>query len=611
MKPSGGGRGGVTWWQVLGVYLGGLTALVGAVWWVSGATVTLDPAVIPERVVGQRPAQVWPGNTVECTPGPGLAVSEQAHRQARARAVMNDQAVRKRYTAAESASCGSVYDSHHRVAGGLMGIGMLAALVAGLAGRGRGPRFGLVDHQQPVPDPAPQLPDGRPWPTCARCGRRRVPKKARPGPFGIAPKRWCAACALDEAVRAGFMLVALWTALAVVAGVAVAGGFGTGAWVLLVLGLGLLGTTVQAVPHELGHALAGWIVRLRVVSIAFGRGPVARSVRIGATDVSLGAAPAGGRTLAFWTTPAFARARIWAFAAGGPLATAAVLVLAFVWAPGEGGTIVAAVRWAVVGSAAFILVGNLVPFMSRSLDGPVPSDGLQLLTLWRRARITEHDVMLARVAVALGTPRDEGAAWLTDDDRVALDAAAADGSPGARAMLVHVALAEQRWADAAAGARVLQAETLVSTPAYGSLRHAVAAGALMTGPVLAGGEADVASAEAYDLSPFTTAARGLRGAVLVELGRLDEGLSLLRSALHHDPNPRNRSHYLCQVAIGEATAGRDTAARTALADAVALDPGCNGLDRARARLDRPLDQQVLPANQPGAAPVAAAVPPVG
>jgi hypothetical protein len=93
----------------------------------------------------------------------------------------------------------------------------------------------------------------------------------------------------------------------------------------------------------------------------------------------------------------------------------------------------------------------------------------------------------------------------------------------------------------------------------------------------------------------------LRGAVLVELGRIEEGLALLRSALRHDPNARNRAHYLCLVAIGEAAAGRPAAARAALAEARTLDPGCNGIDRAGARVDPRVDQQV----------VDAAVPPVG
>ena len=80
-------------------------------------------------------------------------------------------------------------------------------------------------------------------------------------------------------------------------------------------------------------------------------------------------------------------------------------------------------------------------------------------------------------------------------------------------------------------------------------------------------EADRASAEAYAVQPWRHAIRGTRGAVLVELGHLAEGIELLRSSELRSHRPRNRAQTDAYLAIAHARDGNLWDARRRLASA--------------------------------------------
>lgn len=93
-------------------------------------------------------------------------------------------------------------------------------------------------------------------------------------------------------------------------------------------------------------------------------------------------------------------------------------------------------------------------------------------------------------------------------------------------------------------------------------------------------EADRYSAEAAAAVPGDAALQGTRGSVLVWIGRLEEGISLLSDSFHATEWPRGRSFNACAIAIGEARRGRFDVAEAWIERARAENPECILLSRA-------------------------------
>jgi tetratricopeptide (TPR) repeat protein len=87
-------------------------------------------------------------------------------------------------------------------------------------------------------------------------------------------------------------------------------------------------------------------------------------------------------------------------------------------------------------------------------------------------------------------------------------------------------------------------------------------------------EADQFSAEALQHLPWAAPVIGTRGTVLVELGRLDEGLALLRKSMSLSIDKQNKALNACHIALGEFRRGNPEAACRYLDSARILDPSC-------------------------------------
>ncbi|MGI9601991.1 MAG: site-2 protease family protein [Acidimicrobiales bacterium] len=146
--------------------------------------------------------------------------------------------------------------------------------------------------------------------------------------------------------------------------------------VLPVLALFLVAAVLHIVIHELGHAVAAWAMRYRVIRIVSGVGPPLFSAQLGPTLVELRLFPAGGHMLAsarHSNDQAGARWREFLTVAGGPLATVMVILAARTVMPAD---------LVVVGSPGnevalsemlqrlgwWLLIANLIPW-SPQVDG--------------------------------------------------------------------------------------------------------------------------------------------------------------------------------------------------------------------------------------------------
>jgi tetratricopeptide (TPR) repeat protein len=93
-------------------------------------------------------------------------------------------------------------------------------------------------------------------------------------------------------------------------------------------------------------------------------------------------------------------------------------------------------------------------------------------------------------------------------------------------------------------------------------------------------EADRLSAEALSEQPSRAAFQGTRGAVMIALGRIDEGIPLVESALAGNNAVRSRAYNACCLAIAMLKRGDTAEAERYLAMARSWWPECPLLRRA-------------------------------
>ena len=97
-------------------------------------------------------------------------------------------------------------------------------------------------------------------------------------------------------------------------------------------------------------------------------------------------------------------------------------------------------------------------------------------------------------------------------------------------------------------------------------------------------EAKHYSEEAYKNIPWVPAVKGTRGAVLVETGRVDEGLILLRKSFEAHTEPEGKALNAAHIALGEKLRGNGEESIRYFKIARDLDPQCQMLDRVKKEL---------------------------
>jgi predicted Zn-dependent protease len=108
-------------------------------------------------------------------------------------------------------------------------------------------------------------------------------------------------------------------------------------------------------------------------------------------------------------------------------------------------------------------------------------------------------------------------------------------------------------------------------------------------------EADVASAEAYALLPWVPAIQSTRGLLLVETGRIDEGIRLLKRALAGAERRVSKASTLCSLAVAECYRGNAQTAQLLAARARRCSPRCEVLPRIEKLLANAPQQTVIAA----------------
>ncbi len=356
-------------------------------------------------------------------------------------------------------------------------------------------------------------------------------------------------------------------------------------WAFLNLSLFLAGVAGSMVAHEAGHAALFHLVGWRVHGVTLGRGPILFERVLRGVRVRVHTWPRDGLTLAAprpGSPLRLVRLRSLAGTAGGPLANALLVALGWSLREPAGDVFHGPVpALALVAANTWLLALNLFP--ARPSSAPVPNDGWQLLTVPFTSRrelaelgaasfLAEGHSLQARGGLA------EAVRWAEEAVAAYPDAAQPRLSLGF--FLVYAGELERAQACFAEALRRPDLTPELLPMAQNNLAWAIAARSARE----ALDEADELSRQAYERLGWQAAIAGTRGAVLVELGRFEEGLALLERALarSEDLVPMARASYLCSRALALAALGRASEGAALVAEAEGLEPRCPFLPRARA-----------------------------
>ena len=351
--------------------------------------------------------------------------------------------------------------------------------------------------------------------------------------------------------------------------------------------------------HELGHALAGFLVGHRIRSVVIGVGRPLLAFTLAGVAVTINLLPLGGLTMGMPRRGGWLRIRLWIFAAGGPAANLLLCYLLRRLYGHAGSELAEQHRLATAAASASwsVLVLNLIPFQTGEGQS---SDGYTLLTIpfWKGPQIEEARVVAESIPLIEALRRDdiEAAAPLAEAVRARFPEhrLAASWMGSVRHHQGRQQEAIVLWRQALAKA------TLPRQVAF--LKNNIAFAEAVLGDPQTYAEADAFSAEAMAVHPELAAFVGTRGAVLARLGRAAEALPLLQRAAAASTPGRSQAYNRASLASALAMLGRTAEARRELDEAGRMNPACELLAAAEADLRAAPAVPVEPAAATGALP---------
>lgn len=311
------------------------------------------------------------------------------------------------------------------------------------------------------------------------------------------------------------------------------------------------------VVHELAHFFVGRLVGLRPWLISIGDGDVVFQHEFDESKLILRANPYSGAVYPFLFESQSLQARWKLFAMGlaGPLSNIVLCAfftkvaldptrsLSLYQAPEQ----LAAVN-------AYLLLWCLIPFHANVNGIPTPNDALSLIQLATGRTRTYPEPLTKAGQADAGGP---SWSWLVSQVE-------------ANSLLTHC-----RKQLSNPHLPIAERVTLLDT---------FATCVLMYGAVEFLPEADRYSEELHSLKPDEWTVKGTRGSVLIETGRLEEGMSMLRELMENDPSAFDRAISASFLGLAELKRNNADQAAEWLRKSRDLDPNCGSLKRIEALL---------------------------
>jgi tetratricopeptide (TPR) repeat protein len=336
--------------------------------------------------------------------------------------------------------------------------------------------------------------------------------------------------------------------------------------------------------HEAAHVFMAKAVGWKPFRVQIGTGKTVAEKRIFGVVWQIDAAPFGGVT---FNAPLDERGLRWRFflivAAGMPVHI--VLAAVALWAGGSWigwlpPPVVQGPQWAsmLLITNVIYLVANLIPGKATVAGYMVKTDGaLMLQVLFQFSKIRESLLVARPLLEAIELRKvkkyNEANDFLQE---------AAAKIPDNVHILTYLGinlLDLQRVRDAGAVFRRILAKPTLDETTKGVMLNNLAWSDLVADDPTLLPEADEMSARANDKVGWHPAVKGTRGSVLIELRRMDEGLSLVSAAMQAQADPRSKASNACYLAIGYARKGEWDEAKRYREIARNLDPDCILLDR--------------------------------
>lgn len=330
---------------------------------------------------------------------------------------------------------------------------------------------------------------------------------------------------------------------------------------ICVLALVLPAAWLISLLHELGHVAMAKLCGWRVLAMKVGWGPKLGSLRIGDCRMTFLWLPLGGAMQAYPRTPSGLRTKLFLFALGGPLLTLAIgifLVVSLSWSYPVWLKITGI---ALLNFCVFSLFMSLVPHRVTMSGDLVPNDGYMIcLALWWNRKTSAEQFRGAVVEVArifhergeverakaflengLEGIGETGAVAAAEDWTTLLRELDANGNePGfgpytkRHPKNAPPAMSWEWWTNE--GYELARVATLAEAKRRGDTGSiwaidSFASNALVYGREELFEESLMKIEEAIQRAPEDVTLRGTKGSLLIELGRVDEGLRLLNQVV--------------------------------------------------------------------------------
>lgn len=346
--------------------------------------------------------------------------------------------------------------------------------------------------------------------------------------------------------------------------------------------LGMIALGVAVAIHELAHAAVAVLLRLEVVAMSIGVGPVISRRRVRNVDVALHAIPTAGLVMLVASSRRWLRTRVWWAIFAGPAVNLGVAAVVLTWLASTGDNVArveftSGLAWWLVFGATNLGVGALNIFPSGSTDGAQLLSGLFGGHDANRTLGAGH---LQRGDRALAAGRYDEALAEAEAARPLLkkDSWASDH------LIALVALERGDAERAVAALRALRDRGPLDPRQAALVGNNLAWALAMRGAPDDAAEAITLSAAAVAALPGTPACHGTHGAALIAAGRAAEGLPHSQRGLVGATTDRNRAANHAWIAIGRAQLGDRAAAEASLDAARRLHPAHPLIARAEATL---------------------------
>jgi tetratricopeptide (TPR) repeat protein len=340
--------------------------------------------------------------------------------------------------------------------------------------------------------------------------------------------------------------------------------------------LGFLINYSLIITHELGHWLAARLVGVEVSDITIGHWRRLVSFSIKGVSVNLRTAPSTGYVTIKPSLKSLSAPRMVVVFLAGVFAEGVLITLFAVGlqAPENlysvGDLFVAFCRINIVFVGSYHTLINLLPTQTVVGGEKRPSDGFQLIHLWK----SRHERLVQRRLLSELQQVDD--LCLEGKFQEALEVAytIANKHPDNIGLWQFIGTVHEKLGQMDKAESVLR--ELIKRPSVPVLKLAelldsLSSMALYYGRTEMFAEADAWTNEAFRYAPNAITLKGTRGGVLIELGRIDEGISCLREVIKRSECPSDQAFGTAYLAKAFAVKGDHEESSRWMAKAQALN----------------------------------------